>query len=294
MYFSREAITILLKNFLSKLNENLCLKSLFKKFRNFSKINIAMVVCIIVPFLLILLSSSVNEALAMKKVVVIAHRGYSKAAPENSVSSIDRAIKAKSDYAEIDVQETKDGIVVLSHDRGLNRTAGVNSLVSQLNYSEISKLDIGLKFSKSYKNERIPTLKQILKESKGKIKLIIELKTYNKNYEKLTADVVDQIEKNNMVNNCSIHSVNYNSLLLVKRINRKIRTGYIVLKHVNDLSSYNVDFYSIDKSLVTEKVLNDMHKINRQVYVWTVNSQYEKTKFINLGADGIITDNPTK
>jgi glycerophosphoryl diester phosphodiesterase len=253
-----------------------------------------MTICIIFPFLLVLLSSSVNEALAMKKSVVIAHRGYSKAAPENSASSIEKAIKAKSDYAEIDVQETKDGVVVLLHDRSLKRTAGVNKLVSQLNYNEISKLDIGSSFSKSFKNERIPALKQILKESKGKVKLIIELKTYNKDYEKLTEDVVNLIEKNNMVSSCSIHSINYNSLLLVKRINPKIRTGYIVLKHINDLPSYKVDFYSIDKSLITEKVINDMHKLNRQVYVWTVNSNYEKNKFINLGVDGIITDKPVR
>lgn len=270
------------------------MKSLFKSFRNFPKINIAMTICIIFPFLLVLLSSSVNEALAMKKSIVIAHRGYSKAAPENSASSIEKAIKAKSDYAEIDVQETKDGVVVLLHDRSLNRTAGLNKLVSQLNYNEISKLDIGPSFSKSFKNERIPTLKQILKESKGKVKLIIELKTYNKDYEKLTEDVVNLIEKNNMVSSCSIHSINYNSLLLVKKINPEIRTGYIVLKHVNDLPSYKVDFYSIDKKLVTEKVINDVHKLNRQVYVWTVNSNYEKNKFINLGADGIITDNPVR
>ena len=289
-----EAIIILLKNFISKLNSKLGIKSLFKSLRSFPKINIAMIVCIIFSFILILLSSSVNEALAAKKSVIIAHRGYSKAAPENSASSIEKAIKAKSDYAEIDVQETNDGVVVLMHDRSIKRTTGVNELVSQLNYDQVSKLDIGSGFSKSFKNERVPTLKQILKESKGKVKLIIELKTYNKDYEKLTEDVVNLIEKNNMVSSCSIHSINYNSLLLVKKINPKIRTGYIVLRHVNDLPSYKVDFYSIDKKLVNEKVIHDMHKLKRQVYVWTVDSNSEKNKFINLGADGIITDNPVR
>lgn len=277
-----------------KLDIKKSIKSFFCKLNIFPKISIAMIVCIIFSFLLLMISSSANEALAMKKVIIIAHRGYSKIAPENSASSIDRAIKYKSDYAEIDVQETKDGVIVLSHDKSLKRTTGVNKLPSELNYNEISQLDIGSRFSKSFTGEKIPTLKQILEKSKGKINLIIELKIYNRDYEKLTTDVVDLIEKNNMVNTCSIHSINYNSLLLVKKLNPKIRTGYIVSKHVNNLSSYNVDFYSMEKSLVTEKVLNDMHKLKRRVYAWTVNSQFDKSKLITLGVDGIITDNPSR
>lgn len=277
-----------------KLDIKKSIKSFFCKLNIFSKISIAMIVCIIFSFLLLMISSSANEALAMKKVIIIAHRGYSKIAPENSASSINRAIKYKSDYAEIDVQETKDGVIVLSHDKSLKRTTGVNKLPSELNYNEISQLDIGSRFSKSFTGEKIPTLKQILEKSKGKINLIIELKIYNRDYEKLTTDVVDLIEKNNMVNTCSIHSINYNSLLLVKKLNPKIRTGYIVSKHVNNLSSYNVDFYSMEKSLVTEKVLNDMHKLKRRVYAWTVNSQFDKSKLITLGVDGIITDNPSR
>lgn len=75
-------------------------------------------------------------------ITVIAHRGIYFNEPENSLEAIEDSIKHKVDYAEIDVQETNDGVVVLMHDKNLRRLAGVNKTVDELSYNDIEKLNI--------------------------------------------------------------------------------------------------------------------------------------------------------
>ncbi|HMO36219.1 MAG TPA: glycerophosphodiester phosphodiesterase family protein, partial [Gemmatales bacterium] len=102
-------------------------------------------------------------------VQVTAHRGHAKAAPENTVSAIRKAIESGADFAEIDVLQTADGVVVLHHDRDLKRVSGDPRRVREVPYSELRQLDAGGWFSPAFSGEPIPTLAEVMQVAKGRI-----------------------------------------------------------------------------------------------------------------------------
>lgn len=227
----------------------------------------------------------------LNKTKVISHRAVYLNEPENSMDAIKSSIFHKVAYAEIDVQETKDGVVVLMHDENLKRLTGINKTVSELDYNKLEKLNIGIHYSHEYHTEKIPTLNQVIKECNGKIHLIIEIKPYY-NTKNLTEKVVNIVEANNFQKQCMIHSLSYNILLYVKRLNPNIPTGYIIYKPINNLTLLNVNFYSINEKSITKNLVTRIHNSNKGVYVWTVDNHANMYKILNLNTDGIITDKP--
>jgi glycerophosphoryl diester phosphodiesterase len=109
---------------------------------------------------------------------VTAHRGHARAAPENTLSAMHKAIESGADYAEMDVQQTADGVVVLLHDRDLRRVAGVSRRLDELSYDEVRQLDVGSWFDPAFAGERVPTLADVIGLCRGKIRLNIELKFF--------------------------------------------------------------------------------------------------------------------
>jgi glycerophosphoryl diester phosphodiesterase len=93
--------------------------------------------------------------------LISAHRGASRIAPENTRAAFVQAIEEGADFIEIDVRTSSDGHQVIIHDKSLQRTTGVNALVSDTEYSTISALSAGDWFAKEFSTEKIPTLEQI-------------------------------------------------------------------------------------------------------------------------------------
>lgn len=221
---------------------------------------------------------------------IIAHRGITRNAPENTIDSIMDAAKGKIEFAELDVQQTKDGEVVLMHDRGIKRLTGINKEVSDVNYSELSGLNIREKNKRYYRKEKIATLEEVIGKAKGKIKLDIEIKPYGKDRE-LTKKVVSLIEKNNEENQCIITSFDYDALVYAKQLNPNIRTSFLLKSKVKDIRLKDIDIFSVDRHFVSEKLVKDIHKNNKKIHVWTVNDVNEMKKLKSFGVDYIITDN---
>lgn len=224
------------------------------------------------------------------KVQVTAHRGASSIAPENTLSAIKEAAKQGANYAEIDVQTTKDNETILLHDNTFRRTAGVNKTPREMTLKEIKELDNGSFFSKDYKGEKVPTLDEILKEAKGKIKLNIELKPKGKD-DPLAKNVNKLIVENGMEHDVVVSSNNFNVLQEMKRINPNIKVGYIVIAAVGDFEKLNVDFFCLEESLVNTKTVYALHALGKEVYVFTINDRESAEKMMYLGVDNIITDN---
>lgn len=224
-----------------------------------------------------------------KETLVTAHRGSTMNAPENSISSIKQAIFEEADYAEIDVMTTKDNIVVLFHDLTLKRINKSNLAIKDMTFEETQKVDNGSYFSEKFAGEKIPTLEEVLKLAKGKIKLNIELKPMQEN-EKLAEEVVKLVKKYDMENEVVITSLNYDILQETKNLTNKIPVGYILMAGVGDLTKLNVDFLSVEKSVLKSKLVYAMHALNKEVHVWTINDIDEIEEVISLGADNIITD----
>ncbi|HEY5561505.1 MAG TPA: glycerophosphodiester phosphodiesterase family protein [Clostridiaceae bacterium] len=226
-----------------------------------------------------------------ENITVVAHRGICRDEPENSMSAIKSDIKNKLEWAEIDVQETKEGSVVLMHDKYLKRLTGINITVNKLNLDEIEKLNLINLFSTKYKKEKIPSLEEIIRTCKGKLKLVIELKSYGKG-NSLSGKVVKIIEENNFVEECVVQSLDYKNLLYVKELNAKIITGYL-MNFISDYEDYyKVDFYTVKQSIISRVLVKSIHKNAKKIFAWNVNSKKVVIKMIELNVDGIITNKP--
>lgn len=158
---------------------------------------------------------------------ITAHRGYSNAAPENTLSAVLKAIEVGADYAEIDVQLTADDVVVLLHDRDLKRVSGDPRRIDQITFAQARKLDVGRWFDAAFAEERLASLAEVIEKCRGRIKLNIELKLYGPG-ERLAHAVARLITEQRFENDCLVTSFDLPALREVERLNPKIRTGLIV------------------------------------------------------------------
>lgn len=257
-----------------------------------SAVTFCMIFCEVIYLAVEVTPNLSGMAAARSAVEVTAHRGGAKMAPENTLSSMKYAVKAMADVAEIDVQETKDGVIVLLHDTNLKRTTGINANIWDLTYEEVSQLDAGVKFNKKFLGEQIPTLEQVIQYCKGKIRLNIEVK-YNGHNKNIVQKVVNIIEDNDFINDCVLTSMNYKFLKEAKKENPKIRTGYTLKMTYGDLSQLeDVDFFSVKHTYINRKFVEQVHKLGKEVYAWTLNYQGDMQRMVNMRVDNIITDEP--
>ena len=227
-----------------------------------------------VAILTALTSYAIVESLDLEdRVEVTAHRGSSRKAPENSLSAIRQAIEDKADFAEIDVQETSDGVVVVLHDDDLMRVAGLDRKIWEATYAEIENLDAGSWFAPQFKGERIPTLAQAIKQAGDRIKLNVELK-FNGHDDRLAESVVRIIQDHRFQSRCVLSSLSYPGLMEARRLDPQIPVGHIVFKAVGDVTRLEVDFLSMKSDLVNEALLSAARKDDKQIHVWTVNDPY--------------------
>ncbi len=233
-----------------------------------------------------------DKTLGGSGVAVTAHRGGARFAPENTLSAMETAVEALADYAEIDVQETKDGEIVLLHDTNLKRVTGLNANIWELSYQEVSQLDAGIKFHKKFRGEKIPTLSQVLEYCRGKIRLNIELK-YNGHNGQIVPKVVKIIEEYGGQDTCVITSMNYGYLEQVKALNPQIATGYTLSMVYGNLSEMKAaDFFSVKYTYLNAAFVRRAHALGKEVCAWTLNYQGDIQKMLDCGVDNIITDDP--
>ncbi len=223
---------------------------------------------------------------------VSAHRGGARKAPENTLSALEYAASSLSDFAEIDVQETKDGEVVLLHDSNLKRTTGLNANIWTVTYAELQQLDAGVRFNQSFRGEKIPTLAEAIEAVRGKLQLNIEVK-YNGHNPNLVRKVVRIIEEEDFVGNCVLTSMNYKFLEQAKELNPEIRTGYTMNMTYGDLQDMDgADFFSVKHTYITERFVEKVHGLGKEVYAWTLNYQGDIQRMVDCQVDNIITDDP--
>ena len=257
----------------------------------------AIVLCLVVVLIgTILLIPTVQKDLDSidKKIYVSAHRGSSCRAPQNTISAFVAAIDDEADYIELDVQETKDGVVVVLHDANLLQVGGVDRNIWDLNYSELQELDVGSSFSPEFAGERVPTLEETIDVTKGTIKLNIELKIYG-HQKHLEEEVVRLVEEKGIEDHCVITSLDYNALKEVRRLNPDLKIGMIITYLLGEYSKLDVDFYSVEPHLVlTKKFMLDAHADNKDVHIWSLSPREDVSQYVDLGVDNIINDDPVR
>ena len=224
---------------------------------------------------------------------VMAHRELSADAPENTLYAFSDAISVGADFIELDVQQTRDGVLVVMHDSNLKRTTGVNKDIWDVDYADIQNLDAGSWFDPAYANARIPTLEETLQFVDKRARLNIEIKPTKHGSDTLEQDVAELITQYQYTDACYVTSFSYSSLKKVKEVNPEIRTGYLMSVAYGQFYSLKyADAFSLNKVFVTSQVVNAAHQQGKQIFAWTVNSMSEVRSLCNLHVDSIITDDP--
>ena len=194
-----------------------------------------------------------------RPIAVTAHRGSSLKAPENTMSAIRQAITDGADYAEIDVQTTADGVVVLMHDADLARIGSVSRRLDAIEYEELKTIDIGSWFSADFATERIATLEEAIELARGRIKLNIELK-YNRPDPDLAGKVGHIVRERGFIKECVITSLDHKALIVFRKSCPEVRVGLIVFRSVGNPLQTDVDFVSMNAGRVTSGLVKQAHK----------------------------------
>ena len=227
-----------------------------------------------------------------KDVLVIAHRGAAGAAPENTLASITRAISDGTDWVEIDVQETRDGEVIVVHDSDFMKLAGDPIKVWEGNLAKIQQIDIGSWFDSQFSDQRVPTLAevlQVIKESDAN--LVIELKYYGHDA-LLEQRVVDLVESADMVERVAIMSLKLAGVEKVRALRPGWSTGLLAVTALGDITRLNVDFLAVNQSKASARFIRRANDAGKQVFVWTVNDPISLAHWMTMGVNGVITDEP--
>lgn len=233
------------------------------------------------------------------KTLVIAHRGASKEAPENTLPAFERAKALGADGVELDVMPCKEGSLVVTHNEILTPLTGIQGKVKDFSLSELKKMDFGSHFSLQFRGEKIPTLEEVFDLLKGTLLLNIEIKGINLRGDDRELELIRLIRKWGIQDQVLVSSFNIFSLRRMWKLAPEIRRGYLFYEKQIGLSrrggwSFFVKPYSwnISRALVGAGTLDKIHRKGFKAWVWTVNEEAEMKRLINEGAQAIITDDP--
>lgn len=234
---------------------------------------------------------SLNRIEISDNTEIVAHRGASATAPENSMAAIEQAIADQADWVEVDVQSSSDGVLLVVHDEDLKRIAGRAVRVADTDSSQLRAFDIGKRFSGEFAGEKIPTLEEVLIACRGRIGVIIELKHYGQTRD-LEEQVIDLIEAHNMSTQIRLMSLKYDSIKRIRMRRPAWPIGLLSAVCLGDLTRANADFLAVSTGMATRAFVVLAQQRGKSVYVWTVNDPGVMSTMISRGAECIITDKP--
>ncbi|GAA4130931.1 hydrolase [Actinomadura keratinilytica] len=243
------------------------------------------------------------------KVAVVAHRGASAYAPENTIAAFELARKQRADMFELDVQQTKDHKLVVIHDTTLARTTNVEEVfpdrapwrVADFTLAEIRKLDAGSWFSAEYAGERVPTLGESLRAMRHSgIGLLLEVKSPEL-YPGIEKRIADELKRNPSwllpdprKRRLVVQSFNWESMERFSEIMPRVPIGLLGTPAVDRLpvlAGY-ADQINPQYTALTSAYVKRVHALGMEVFTWTVNDPAAMRNVVGLGVNGVITDKP--
>lgn len=234
--------------------------------------------------------------------LVIAHRGASANAPENTMVACDLALKHGADMIEIDVLPSSDGVPIVIHDAITKRLTGIEADIRKLHSSEISGMRIKLMKNRGYGSEPIPTLNEMMAWAKGKILLNIEIKPegFHENEPSNILDrTLDLIETYSMQNSVLISSFSAGCIRQCQIKAPAVATGFLYdkkavagLRPVEACIRIGASSLHTKKRITRKKMIRLAADRDISVMVYTVNRKRSMIKLIRKGVKGIFTDKP--
>jgi len=250
----------------------------------------------------------------MKKPLIIAHRGSSELAPENTTAAFQRAIDDGADGIEFDVRLAKNGEVVVFHDSTLNRVSNIKGRVTDFTVEELQKTDIGSWFNNRFpnkanplfSNEKVASLKQtleFLKDFRGLI--YIEIKCKDSEVGQISEAVFNLIKDSHLLPQVIVKSFQLEVIPTIKNLSKEIKTAALfapkimtILRKekrlVNIAHDLGADMLSVHFSLATKKLMKKAEKKNLPVTIWTANHERWVKRAVNLNLFAVITNNPAR
>ncbi|MFJ8181930.1 glycerophosphodiester phosphodiesterase [Streptomyces sp. NPDC096105] len=246
--------------------------------------------------------------------VIVAHRGASGYAPENTLAAVDKAAALGTEWVENDVQRTKDGELVVLHDDSLERTTDVEEVfpdrapwkVKDFTAAEIARLDAGSWFGPEYAGARVPTLEEFVhRVDRHRQKLLLEIKNpqlypgIERDILKVLADE-GWLDRRHVRQRLIVQSFSADSVRTVHELAPAVKTGFLGRPPVADLPAYaaftdqiNPSHGSLTAGYVSAvHALKGAHGKRLEAFTWTVNDAAAARRVAGFGVDGIITNNP--
>ncbi|MDO4872422.1 MAG: glycerophosphodiester phosphodiesterase [bacterium] len=221
------------------------------------------------------------------KTLKIAHRAKTREGVENSIESLLASAQAGADYAEIDIQLTRDGHFVVIHDYNLARLAGVNQEVKNLTLAELQTLNLRQDGFES----QISTFEDFVAAAKeAKIKLLVEVKPHGGEPQNFAEMIISKMRELDISKEYKVMSLDLELMRQVKNQAPELSVGFVIPLQIGDFDNSNIDFYAIEDFSYTELLAKSAHLKKRQIFVWTVNGESEIEHYLRSAADGIISD----
>jgi glycerophosphoryl diester phosphodiesterase len=237
--------------------------------------------------------------------LIIAHRGASKEAPENSLAAFRLAWAQGADGIEADFRLTRDGRVVCLHDPSTGRTAGIDLAVSEASFDELQKLDVGIWKGSEWEGERIPSLEEVLAQLPAGKRFFIELKSGAEIiaplrdilarskvlWEKLRLLVFDSRlaaslkEQLPEIRVCLNVDFRWKLRRLAAESCREKLRAVLEQSEADGVSSSAM-------ALLDGQFVAELHQKGKEVHVWTVDSVHTARRYRDMGVDSIMTNRP--
>ncbi|MFA5832044.1 MAG: glycerophosphodiester phosphodiesterase family protein [Bacteroidota bacterium] len=236
-----------------------------------------------------------------KTPIIIAHRGFSDEAPENSMAAFHKAVEAKCDMIELDVRLSADNVPMVFHDRRLPRTSDGSGAINQKHSRQLIEIDNGSWFSPKFNRERIPLLKDIFPILKKDLRLNIEIKPDVVSTNDISAVelVVNEAEQSKVLSKVLFTSFNHQMIKEISEIDESITTGVIYnpITHFRKSPSTLVKnskakIFVCSKFQINTDVVADTHEAGYILYVYGVKTGRDVQRLLDLHVDGIICNNP--
>lgn len=230
-----------------------------------------------------------------EKITLVAHRGYSSQAPENTIPAIQKAAEYGFDYVEIDVRQTKDGVWVLMHDEDIGTVCDKSGKVSSFTYYDLVPYNIVKGANvQDYPELKIPTFEQALKAClEFNVKPMIEIKDYTREG---LENLLKIIDKYGFTKTCSVISFHREAVEIVREINSEITLYKLVSKLNKDEmelclanSDMGVSFNGNNKANTPEKIA-ELQKAGIPLACWTVDTKETMEKWVGEGVTTFVTN----
>jgi len=232
---------------------------------------------------------------------IIAHRGISGKAPENTLSAFSRAFETPGiTMIELDVRISQDGQIIVLHDRTLQRTSTGNGAAHNYTMTELRQFDAGSWFHPSFSRERIPTLAEVLRLARGRTWVNIELKGdfFFRASDVFVRRVVETVRKEGMEDFVLYSSFTHDLVARIRRMEPKAATGviYNIYRDFGRSPSKltgraGASVFVCARHELRKSMIRDVRQHDLALYIYTLNSVQDVKKVIQLGVDGIISDN---